>query len=336
MGAVPGDPDASPGTGLQQPTPAHSTHLVDERHGPILKGPCLSPFSSPTSDIPLSGYPVRYHFFRKLEEAPARPFPYARNTSHPVAPSKAKELMMPTTAISSTANPQVVSREAWQSAHKALLAKEKAYTRAGDALAAERRRQPMVEITKPYSFEGPEGTISLLDLFEGRSQLIIYHFMFAPGWDEGCVGCSMVVDHFGPPAHLHARDTSRVLISRAPLAKFMPFKKRMGWTEPWVSSFGTDFNVDFGATTASGDETHPLSVLLRDGNRIFLTYASDDRGCEFMINSFALLDRTSFGRQESWEDSPAGRPQTPPYEWWRLHDRYEGVPQDDTSDACCH
>lgn len=241
---------------------------------------------------------------------------------------------MSTTAISSTANPPIVSREEWQTAHDALLIKEKAHMRAGDALAAERRRQPMVEITKPYTFEGPEGNVSLLDLFAGRSQLIIYHFMFAPGWAEGCVGCSMVIDHLGHPAHLHARDTSRVLISRAPLAEFMPFKKRMGWTEPWYSSFGTDFNVDFGATTPDGDETHPLSVLLRDGDRIFLTYSTDDRGCEFMINSFALLDRTPFGRQESWEETPAGRPQTPPYEWWRHHDRYEGVPSPE-ADSCC-
>lgn len=208
--------------------------------------------------------------------------------------------------------------------------------KAGDALAAERRRLPMVEIDKSYTFEGPEGTANLLDLFEGRSQLIIYHFMFAPEWEEGCVGCSMLADNLGHSAHLHARDTSRVLISRAPLAKITPFKQRMGWTEPWYSSFGTDFNVDFGATV-NGEELHPLTILMRVGDRIFRTYTTDDRGCEVVLNTFGFLDLTPLGRQEIWEDSPAAWPQTPPYEWWRHHDRYEN---EDTQkveiESCCH
>ena len=144
--------------------------------------------------------------------------------------------------------PRVVTRAEWLGARQELLAKEKELTRRRDALNAERRRLPMVRIGKDYVFEGPNGRASLLDLFEGRRQLIIYHFMFDPGWDEGCDGCSMMVDNMGHPAHLHARDTSRVLVSRAPLAKIEPFKKRMGWTIPWYSSFGSDFNYDFGVT----------------------------------------------------------------------------------------
>src|ERR671919_67883 len=144
--------------------------------------------------------------------------------------------------------PPVVSREEWQAAHEKLLAEEKEATRARDALAAERRRQPMVEIDKAYVFEGPEGEATLLDLFEGRRQLILYHFMFAPGvegWPSaGCDGCSMVVDNIGHLAHLHARDTSLVLVSRAPLASIESYRERMGWTVPWYSSAGSDFNVD--------------------------------------------------------------------------------------------
>jgi predicted dithiol-disulfide oxidoreductase (DUF899 family) len=128
--------------------------------------------------------------------------------------------------------PRVVTRAEWLTARQELLAKEKELTRRRDALNAERRRLPMVRIEKDYVFESPNGKASLLDLFEGRRQLIIYHFMFDPGWDEGCDGCSMMVDNMGHPAHLHARDTSRVLVSRAPLTKIEPFKKRMGWTIP--------------------------------------------------------------------------------------------------------
>lgn len=219
--------------------------------------------------------------------------------------------------------PSIVSDEEWQGVRAAFLAKEKAHMRAGDALAAERRRLPMVEIDKRYTFEGPEGRVNLLDLFDGRSQLIVYHFMFHPSWDEGCTGCSMLADNLGHPAHLHARDTSRVLISRAPLSKITPFKQRMGWTEPWYSSFGSDFNIDFVATV-DDEETHPLTVLLRDGDRIFRTYSTDARGCEVVLNTFSFLDLTPLGRQELWEDSPADPPQTPLYEWWRLHDRYDG------------
>lgn len=226
--------------------------------------------------------------------------------------------------------PRVVSRSEWLAARNALLIKEKAATRARDALNAERRRLPMVKIEKDYIFEGPSGKASLLDLFEGRRQLIIYHFMFEPGdpppgktepWTEGCSGCSLMVDNMGHPAHLHARDTSRVLVSRAPLAKIEPFKKRMGWTEPWFSSFGSDFNYDFGVTTDEG-ETFGLSVFLRDGSTVYQTYFTNGRGVEYLGSNFSYLDLTPYGRQEIWEDSPEGWPQSAPYEWWRHHDKY--------------
>jgi predicted dithiol-disulfide oxidoreductase (DUF899 family) len=221
--------------------------------------------------------------------------------------------------------PPVVSRVEWQAARDQLLVKEKAATHARDALAAERRRLPMVRIDKEYLFEGPNGKASLLDLFQGRRQLILYHFMFGPGaqgWPTaGCPGCSMVVDNLGHPAHLHARDTSLVLVSHAPLAQIEPYRKRMGWTVPWFSSFGNDFNVDFGVTTKQG-ETFGLSVFLRDGDSIFHTYFTAGRGVEALGSNWTFLDLTPLGRQEDWEDSPEGWPQTPRYEWWRRHDEY--------------
>jgi predicted dithiol-disulfide oxidoreductase (DUF899 family) len=228
---------------------------------------------------------------------------------------------------SSTMNlPPVVSPAEWEAAHEALLAKEKEATRARDALAAERRRQPMVRIDKPYVFEGPDGKASLLDMFEGRRQLILYHFMFAPdvhGWPSaGCDGCSMFVDQVGHLAHFHARDTSFALVSRAPLQNIQPFKERMGWTIPWYSSDGSDFNTDFGVTTDRG-ETFGLSVFLRDGDEIYRTYFTNRRGVEALGSVWSFLDLTPLGRQETWEDSPEGYPQTPPYEWWRYHDEYD-------------
>ena len=222
--------------------------------------------------------------------------------------------------------PQVVSRDEWKAAREELLVKEKEATRARDALAAERRRLPMVRIEKDYVFEGPEGKASLLDLFDGRRQLIIYHFMFAPGvegWPEaGCPGCSLFVDNIGHLAHLHARDTSLVLISRAPLANIESYKERMGWSVPWFSSFGSDFNSDFRVTTDEG-ETFGLNVFLRDGDRVFRTYYTDGHGVEALGSNWTFLDLTPLGRQENWEDSPEGWPQSPPYEWWRRHDEYE-------------
>ena len=225
-----------------------------------------------------------------------------------------------------TANlPDIVSPAEWQAAHEKLLAKEKAATHERDTLAAERRRMPMARIEKDYIFQGPQGKASLLDLFEGRRQLILYHFMFAPGvegWPSaGCPGCSMFVDQVGHLAHLHARDTSFALVSRAPLANIEQYRKRMGWTIPWFSSAGGDFNVDFGVTTDRG-ETFGLSVFLRDDDSIFRTYFTNGRGVEALGSVWTFLDLTPLGRQEDWEDSPEGWPQTPPYQWWRRHDEY--------------
>ena len=221
--------------------------------------------------------------------------------------------------------PPVVSEEEWQAARQELLAKEKAATRARDALAAERRRLPMVEFDTGYEFEGPEGRATLLDLFEGRRQLIVYHFMFepgAPGWPSaGCDGCSMVVDNIGHLAHLHARDTSLVLVSRAPLAKIEAYRERMGWTVPWFSLAGNRFNDDCGVGNDFG-----LSVFFRDGDRVLRTYFTGGRGVEALGSNWTFLDLTPLGRQEDWEDSPEGYPQTPRYEWWRRHDEYEDQP----------
>jgi predicted dithiol-disulfide oxidoreductase (DUF899 family) len=226
--------------------------------------------------------------------------------------------------------PPVVSQGEWQAARDELLAKEKEATRARDALAAERRRLPRVLIDKPYVFEGPNGKASLLDLFEGRRQLLLYHFMFGPNQDQGCDGCSMFVDNLGHPAHLNARDTTLALVSRAPLEKIERYRKRMGWDRPWYSSFDSDFNVDFGVSpeTPQPDkyqdgETFGLSVFIRDDeDKIYRTYFTRLRGVEAVGTNWTLLDLTPLGRQEDWEDSPEGYPQTPRYDWWRRHDEY--------------
>lgn len=223
---------------------------------------------------------------------------------------------------------EIVSKEEWYNAHQEFLKKEKAFTHLRDALNAERRRLPMMEIKKPYTFEGPEGKTTLADLFEGRRQLLLYHFMFAPGvggWpDAGCVGCSMFADNIGQftSVHLKAKDISLVFVSLAPLANIERYKKRMGWTIPWYSSLGTGFNRDFGMTTDKG-ETHGMSVFLRDGERVFRTYFTSQRGTETIGNTWGFLDITPFGRQEKWGDTPEGRPQSEPYRWWSRHDEYE-------------
>lgn len=218
--------------------------------------------------------------------------------------------------------PKTVSRQLWEKARAKLLAKEKAMTRALDALAAERRRMPMVKIDKNYVFKGESGEARLLDLFEGRNQLILYHFMFGPNWEEGCNGCSMVMDNMPHLAHLHARNVSFAIVSRAPLTKLNRFKKRMGWKLPWYSSLHSDFSLDFGASSENG-ETFGLSVFLRDGKRVYQTYHTNGRGVEHLGSVFTLLDITPYGRQEDWEDSPKGWPKTDRYTWWRHHDRYE-------------
>jgi predicted dithiol-disulfide oxidoreductase (DUF899 family) len=228
--------------------------------------------------------------------------------------------------------PQIVSLAQWQRARDEFLAEEKAATRARDALAAKRRRLPMVKIDKDYIFENATGQAGLIDMFDGRRQLIVYHVMFGPTWEEGCSGCSMSVDNIGHLSHLYARDTSLVLVSRAPQTRLKPYQQRMGWTVPWYSSFGCDFNTDFGVTV--GEEEHSgVSVFLRDGDSVYRTYFTSGRGDEMLGTVWSYLDLTPLGRQETWEDSPAGWPQTPPYDWWRHHDKYV---QSATSKCNCH
>ena len=214
--------------------------------------------------------------------------------------------------------PPVVSQDEWQAARDELLVKEKAATRTLDALAAERRRLPMVAVEKEYAFEGADGRATLLDLFDGRRQLIVYHHMLRPADPDPCVGCCMFTDHIPHLAHLHARDTSLVLVSRAPIAEIEALKERMGWTVPWFSLVSDEFNADFGVTTGFG-----LNVFVRNGDRVYRTYFTTGRGVEALGTVWTFLDLTPLGRQEDWEDSPAGYPQTPPYEWWRRHDEYE-------------
>jgi predicted dithiol-disulfide oxidoreductase (DUF899 family) len=222
--------------------------------------------------------------------------------------------------------PDVVSETEWAEAIQQIRAEEKRAMRAGDALAARRRRLPAVAIEKDYRLLGPDGEVGLPDLFEGRSQLLLYHFMFSPevhGWpDAGCPGCTMFMDQIGHLAHLHARDTSFAVVSRAPLTQLHAYRDRMGWDLPWYSSQGSDFNRDLGVTNDEG-ETFALSVFLRDGDRVLRTYFTDGRGVETLGSVWTLLDLTPLGRQELWEDSPPGVPQTEPFTWWRRHDEYD-------------
>lgn len=202
--------------------------------------------------------------------------------------------------------PQIVSRDEWVVARKELLIKEKEATRARDRLNAERRRLPMVVIDKDYRFEGPNGQLSLSDLFEGRRQLIVYHFMFDPSWDDGCQSCTYLVDNMPSRlAHLHASDTSLVLVSRAPLSKIEPYKTRKNWTVPWFSSYGSDFNYDFDATDDEGEKPG-ISVFLRDGERLLHSYSTTGRGADILLGTYNYLDLTPLGRQEEWEERPEG------------------------------
>jgi len=217
--------------------------------------------------------------------------------------------------------PPVVSAAEWQAARQQMLDKEKAHTHARDALVAERRRMPWVEVTKSYAFDGPTGRRSLVELFEGRRQLIVYRAFYEPGvhgWPEhGCRGCSMVADQVAHPAHLNARNTTLAFVSRAPQADIARMKARMGWAHiPWFTltdSFDADFQVG---------EWHGTNVFFRDGERVFRTYFLDNRGDEQMGGTWNYLDITPLGRQEAWEDAPEGYPQTPPYTWWNWHDSY--------------
>ena len=219
--------------------------------------------------------------------------------------------------------PPIVSPQEWKSAREQLLVKEKELTHAHDALAAERRRMPRMAIEKAYEFVGPEGPVSLLGLFEGRRQLIVYRFFFEPGvdgWpDGGCTGCSRLADQMTHPAHLNARDITLALVSRAPQPDIKRYRARMGWEVlPWYT-ITDDFDADFGV-----DEWHATLVFFRDDeDRIFLTYLLDGRGDEGVGGVYSYLDITPLGRQEEWEDSPEGYPQTTTHEWVKRHDEYD-------------
>jgi predicted dithiol-disulfide oxidoreductase (DUF899 family) len=232
--------------------------------------------------------------------------------------------------------PTIVSRDAWLQARKALLVKEKELTRQRDALNVERRELPMVEMTKPYAFTGPDGAASLLGLFAGRRQLLLGHFMFDPRWDDGCSSCSAGADEVshGLLAHLQARDTELAYVSRAPIEKIERYKAKKDWFFPWYSSYGSDFNYDFDVTHDESvaplhynyrskaeleqagvgyylDSEQPiespgLSCFLRDGERVFHTYSNYARGGEMTGGSYYFLDLTALGRQEDWEE-PKGR-----------------------------
>ncbi|GAA0209112.1 DUF899 domain-containing protein [Kangiella japonica] len=219
--------------------------------------------------------------------------------------------------------PPIVSSDEWQSRLDDFLQKEKEQTRAQDKLNAQRRRLPIRKIDKTYELQSPQGKVSLLDMFENRKQLIIYHFMFAPDWEAGCPGCSWVTDAMTHPAHFHARNTSFALVSRAPLDKLQQYRERMDWNTaiPWYSSLNSDFNYDFGATDEDGEQ-HGVSVFIRDGDSIYQSYHTGARGVEYLGSHWSYLDLTPYGRQEEWEDSPDGWPQTPTYQWQKRHDEY--------------
>ena len=250
-----------------------------------------------------------------------------------------------TTAIAPS-NQKVVSQSEWLRAQRDFLAKEKELTRLSDELARERRELPWTRVEKEYVFTAPQGKLSLADLFGGRSQLATYHFMFGPDWEEGCPGCSYVMDHMnGAVEHLAARDVALIVVSRAPLDKIMAFKRRMGWRFPWVSSGDSDFNRDFavsftkeelaggakeynfGTTAPHGEENPGLSLFYKDpSGAVFHTYSSYGRGLEALLPTYAVLDRAPKGRDK------ANLPR--PMSWVRHHDKYEqkliGV------SSCCH
>jgi predicted dithiol-disulfide oxidoreductase (DUF899 family) len=235
-------------------------------------------------------------------------------------------------------HPPIVTRDHWLLERKKLLADEKELTKHHDQVNAKRRRLPMVKIEKTYCFDGPKGRPSLNELFEGRRQLIVYHFMFDPAWDKGCSGCTGFVDALGDLSLLSKRDTTFVVVSRAPLAKLEAYKALKGWTIEWFSSFGSDFNYDFhvtldpkvapaeynyrtkaeteaavGHSVLMEGEEHGLSVFFRLDDDIFHAYSSFARGNESVADTYRLLDITPYGRQQDFEDSPPGWPQKPTY-----------------------
>jgi predicted dithiol-disulfide oxidoreductase (DUF899 family) len=235
-------------------------------------------------------------------------------------------------------HPPIVSRDQWLAERKKLLADEKELTAHYDRVNAGRRRLPMVKVEKDYAFEGPSGKSSLKDLFDGRRQLIVYHFMFDPAWDKGCSGCTSFVSTLGDLSLLNSRDTTFVVVSRAPLAKLDAYKAQKGWDISWFSSFGSDFNYDFhvtldpmvapaeynyrskaemeakkGRPVLMEGEEHGLSVFFRLDDDVFHSYSVYARGCEALTDAYRLLDTTPYGRQQDFEDSPQGWPQKPTY-----------------------
>jgi predicted dithiol-disulfide oxidoreductase (DUF899 family) len=224
--------------------------------------------------------------------------------------------------------PPIASPSEWTAAREELLVEEKAFTRARDALAAKRRRMPWMAVEKDYRFEGPNGPASLADLFEGRRQLVIYRAFYEPGItttaagtsypERACVGCSFVADQVAHPAHLNARDVTLAFISRAPQDEIRGLQERMGWQRiPWYT-ITDDFDKDFDV-----DEWHGHNAFIQEGDRIFRTYFIDARGDEALGSTWSYLDMAPLGRQEEWEDSPEGFPQSAPYAWWNYHDAYD-------------
>jgi predicted dithiol-disulfide oxidoreductase (DUF899 family) len=217
--------------------------------------------------------------------------------------------------------PPVVTPQEWEAAREELLRKEKEVTRAHDALAAARRRMPWQAVTKPYAFDGPDGRVSLAGLFEGRSQLVIYRAFFEPGvtgWPEhACHGCSMMADQVAPVVHLNTRDITFAYASRAAQPDIARLKERMGWKHPWYT-LTDDWDLDHGV-----DEYHGTNVFFRDGDQVYRTYFINNRGDEALGSTWSYLDLSPLGRQETWEDSPDGYPQTPPYNWWNWNDEYD-------------
>ena len=236
------------------------------------------------------------------------------------------------TATVDKSSAKVVSPAEWLVARKNLLAKEKEFSRLRDELSRQRRELPWEKVEKNYLFEGPSGKESLSDLFEGRNQLIVYHFMFGPGWKEGCPSCSFLADSFdGAGIHMAQRDTALAVVSRAPLAEIEPFKKRMGWRFKWVSSFGTDFNYDYQVTARSeekgkayynydfvdfpSEERPGASAFLKKDGQVFHTYSTYARGLDILLTAYNFLDMTAKGRDEA-EMKPHAMA------WVRHHDRY--------------
>lgn len=235
-------------------------------------------------------------------------------------------------------HPPIVSEGEWLAERKKLLAEERELTKHYDRVNSERRRLPMVKLEKGYSFDGPNGRLTLKDLFDGRRQLIVYHFMFDPSWEKGCSGCTSYVNSLGDLSLLKERDTTFVVVSRALFSRLQAYKSQMGWKIPWFSSFGSSFNYDFHVTldpkiapveynyrskdemaAAKGHsvemqgEAHGLSVFFRIDDEIFHTYSCYARGVESVTDSYRLLDLTPYGRQQDFEDSPPGFPQKPTY-----------------------